>query len=261
MKEPINSKNTRYRATSILQFSIITLGIFECVFAYAQNTISRKKEITQVQGIIQTKGVANGHEWVDLGLPSGTKWATCNVGAMTPYYCGFYFLYGETNPIRDDAENESRCCHKNYSDIKKMGIVDHNGNLEMCYDAASANWGTKWRMPTKQECEELVDKCKWIWSVQGGSNGYKIIGPNGNTIFLIASGYFNLFIIGTIREESSYYMSSTSKDTEYGLKMYTMSGKHDNWTAGGDDIYVTYDGLFDVRDGFLVRPVMNKIIR
>lgn len=126
-----------------------------------------------------TTGTENGHEWVDLGLPSGTKWATCNVGASSPSDYGDYFAWGETSPKSSYDSSNSRTYSKN------IGNISGNSN----YDAARANWGDSWRLPSKAEFEELIRRCKWTWTTLGGKKGYKVVGPNGNSIFLPAAGY------------------------------------------------------------------------
>lgn len=115
---------------------------------------------------------------VDLGLPSGVKWATFNVGASSPEEYGDYFAWGETKPKSKYTEGNSKTYNKNIGDI--------SGNPN--YDAARANWGGSWRMPTKAEFQELLDKCNWTWTTYGGKKVYKVVGPNGNSIFLPAAG-------------------------------------------------------------------------
>lgn len=128
--------------------------------------------------INKDRGRLNGHEWVDLGL--SVLWATCNVGASSPSDYGNYYAWGET-------EIKSSYTKDNSKTYRKMDMIDISGNPQ--YDAATANWGEGWRMPTKEELEELVDKCDWQWTTQGGHNGYKVTGPNGNSIFLPAAGW------------------------------------------------------------------------
>lgn len=123
-----------------------------------------------------TKGFINGHEYIDLGL--SVKWATCNVGANSPSDYGSYFAWGETS-------TKSMYTEKNSITYEK-GLGDIAGNSD--YDVAKTNWGDNWRLPTKAELEELNSKCTWKWTNQGGHNGYKVIGPNGNNIFLPAAG-------------------------------------------------------------------------
>ncbi len=152
----------------------------------------------------------NGHEYVDLGLPSGLKWATCNVGANKPEDYGSYFAWGETATKSSYKENNSKTYGKSFSDI--------GGKSQ--YDAARANWGGTWRMPTKAELEELENKCTWKWTTQNGVKGYKVTGPNGNSIFLPAAGRrygSSLYYAG----ERGNYWSSTSNESysnyAYGL--------------------------------------------
>lgn len=123
-----------------------------------------------------TKPDYNGHEFVDLGL--SVKWATCNVGAHFPYEYGSYFAWGETTTKPKYTEENSKTINKN--------IDDFSGNPE--YDAAAYNWGGNCRMPTRAECEELDNRCEWTWTTYGGKKGYKVSGPNGNSIFLPAAG-------------------------------------------------------------------------
>ncbi len=120
----------------------------------------------------------NGHTYVDLGLPSGIKWATCNIGASSPSDYGYYYAWGETT--RKAAYTTSNSV--TYG--KSMGNI--SGNPE--YDAARANWGGSWRLPSLSECVELNNQCTWTWTNQGGHNGCRVTGPNGNSIFLPAAG-------------------------------------------------------------------------
>lgn len=138
-----------------------------------------------------TIGAVNGHTWIDLGLPSGTKWATCNVGANSPEECGNYYAWGETT-IKTDYNSS------NYT---------YTGNpttLPTDRDAATANWGSGWRMPTQAEMQELLDNCTTTWTTQNGVNGRLFIGPNGNSIFLPTNSTYGSCW------SSSLYSSGTS---------------------------------------------------
>ena len=149
----------------------------------------------------QSTGTENGHEWVDLGLPSGLKWATCNIGANSPEEYGNYYAWGEVLTKDEYTQANSLTYGKEMEDI--------SGNVQ--YDAATGNWGGDWRMPTKAEYDELLNNCTWIWTKQNGVNGYKVTGPNGNSIFLPAAGYRNgasLSYAGSF----GYYWSSTPND-------------------------------------------------
>ena len=131
-----------------------------------------------------TRGQSNGHDWVDLGLPSGTKWATCNVGAETPEGYGDYFAWGETTT----KESYVRGTYT-YYDEAGLHLNKYNGQdsitiLEPTDDAATANWGASWRMPTAEEFDELQNNCTVIWTNQNGINGNLFVGSNGNSIFM-----------------------------------------------------------------------------
>ncbi|MBQ8761339.1 MAG: hypothetical protein IJZ06_07965 [Bacteroidales bacterium] len=130
----------------------------------------------------------NVHEYVDLGLPSGLKWATCNVGATTPEEYGNYYAWGETTTKDTYTEENSLTYGVSISKLQTQGIIDGNGNLTPSYDAATANWGGGWRMPTEEEMNELLDHCKWEWTEVNGVKGARVIGANEKSIFLPAAG-------------------------------------------------------------------------
>lgn len=138
------------------------------------------------------------HQYVDLGLPSGTLWATCNVGASSPEEYGDYFAWGETAPKDEYSygnykwwyfdENGYRYISK-YNTDSYFGPVDSKTELEPEDDAARVNWGASWRMPSYDQVVELVNTCSWQWTSRNGVIGQLITGPNGNTMFLPAAGY------------------------------------------------------------------------
>lgn len=175
-------------------------------------------------------GYINHHGYIDLGLPSGVKWATCNVGASSPSDYGNYYAWGETTT--KDIYTVKTC--KTWG--KTLG--DISGNPE--YDAAQANWGGSWRLPSKAELKELESKCTWTWTTQGG---YKVTGPNGKSIFLPATGWHNgssLINAG----DYGYFLSSSPREsgTQLAYNLFFNSGYR---TVG-----------WDYRDhGFSVRPV------
>ena len=138
---------------------------------------------------------SNSHEWVDLGLPSGLKWATCNVGASTPEGYGDYFAWGETEPKSDYSWKTYKWCNGSSTSLTKYntrtgyGMVDNKIQLDPDDDAARVNWGGKWRMPTDSEWTELRNNCTWTWTTQNGVYGHKVTSRvNGNSIFLPAAG-------------------------------------------------------------------------
>lgn len=178
-------------------------------------------------------GDVNGHEYVDLGL--SVKWATCNVGADSPEGCGDYFAWGETEP-KSEYKRET---YKYYDKTKKT-CKDISGTK---YDVARAEWGGNWRMPRLEEIKELINKCSWQWTEVNGIKGYKVTGPNGNSVFLPAAGYRDgkeVYHRGSV----GYYWSATLyKDcSDLACDLYFFSGDYD-WDS-------KYRGI-----GHTVRPV------
>lgn len=174
------------------------------------------------------QAAANGHEYVDLGLPSGLLWATCNVGASKPEDYGNHYAWGETSTKSSYTESNS----KTYGE--SMGDIAGNSS----YDAATANWGGNWRMPTKTEMQELIANCTWKWTTQNGVTGYKVTGPNGNSIFLPAVG----------SRDGSYglYWSSTpyKSDADRAYDLYFYSSVHHMYNGHRDR-------------GLCIRPVLE----
>ncbi len=166
------------------------------------------------------------HDYVDLGLPSGLLWATCNVGASIPEGCGDYFAWGETSKKktynwrtykysygRFAKYNVKFTKYCNKSEYGNNGFTDNLTTLEPSDDAATANWGNEWRMPTKEEWQELKQNTTCIWTTQKGVNGRLFTASNGNNLFLPAAGYRRdgiLYRVGSY----GYYWSS-SLDTGY----------------------------------------------
>lgn len=135
------------------------------------------------------KGRVNGHEWVDLGLPSGTKWATCNVGAASPDEFGDYYAWGETEPKDEYIDINSLTHRKDFKWLVRNGIIDEDGELTKEHDIATIIWGEPWRMPTDEEFKELLSLCKWEFTDYNGTNGYLVTGPNNETVFFVAAGF------------------------------------------------------------------------
>ncbi|MDD6781576.1 MAG: hypothetical protein PUD89_01400 [Bacteroidales bacterium] len=166
-------------------------------------------------------GIENGHEWVDLGLPSGTKWATCNVGATKPEEYGSYYAWGETEtePKTTYYWSTYKWCNGDYDTQTKYctdssyGTVDNKTVLELADDAARANWGGAWRMPTDAEWTELRENCTWTWTTKNGLNGYEVKSEaNGNSIFLPAAGYRYYDDLGNAGYDGYYWSSSLGTD-------------------------------------------------
>ena len=194
-------------------------------------------------------GTSNRHEWVDLGLPSGLKWATCNVGASQPEEYGDYFAWGEVEPKDYYAWSTYKWCNGSYYTLTKYcndsdyGYVDNKTTLELSDDAANYNWGGGWRMPTTEEQDELLNNCSWEWTSKNGVYGRKVTGPNGNSIFLPAAGY---------RLDSSLYYAGS-----YGVYWSSSLGTHYPSLAYELDFDSDYVGRYDFSRccGRSVRPV------
>ena len=157
------------------------------------------------------------HDYVDLGLPSGTLWATCNVGADTPEEYGDYFAWGETHPkvtynwstyqyCNGYSNSLTRYC--NNASYGYNGFTDNLTTLLPQDDAATANWGADWRMPTKEEWEELCQNTTSTWSSQNGVNGWIFTASNGNSLFLPAAGYYNIDNLCYVHQYGRYWSSS-----------------------------------------------------
>jgi len=174
--------------------------------------------------------VRTGHDFVDLGLPSGTLWATCNVGATNPEDFGDYFAWGETTT-------------KTTYNSSTYTYSDNPTTLPSSADAATANWGSGWRMPTYDELNELRTNCTVTWTTQSGVNGRLFTGPNGNSIFLPAAGYRLGSELDGAGSRGYYWSSSLITDsTNYARRLYFAS----------DDYYM---GNYGRCYGFTVRPV------
>ena len=163
----------------------------------------------------------NGHEYVDLGLPSGTKWATCNVGATKPEEYGNYYAWGETEP-KDYYDWSTYKYGSDYDELTKYctssdyGTVDNKTVLDPEDDAARANWGGAWRMPTDAEWTELRENCTWKWT--DDYNGTGVSGrivtskTNGNHIFLPAAGCRYDDVLYDAGDLGLYWSSSIGTD-------------------------------------------------
>lgn len=150
-----------------------------------------------------------GHEYVDLGLPSGLKWATCNIGASAPEEYGDYYRWGETE-TRNNYGNKyiNGNTILKYNVDEKQGTVDNKTVLDPEDDAAHVVWGGAWRMPTEEETKELRNSCKWEETTLNGVNVTKITGSNGNCIYLPYTGF--RIASDTLQEgESGRYWSSS----------------------------------------------------
>ncbi len=219
-------------------------------------------DLNIIINIIVGKDGGGSHDdgdWVDLGLPSGTLWATRNIGAASPEDYGDYFAWGETAPKEVYNGDTYKWYKKGYYDAQNRwhsggytkycteyygyeGFVDNKTELDLADDAAAANWGGGARMPSLEQIKELINECSWKWTSrnvgEGRSvSGQLVTGPNGNTIFLPAAGYHGN---GPLDNAGSngYYWSRTlyAGNSNYAYALFFLSGNaywHDDTIRNG----------------------------
>ena len=210
------------------------------------------KEVTEVdyeetEDGVTVSGKEGLYTYVDLGLPSGTKWATYNVGASKPTEYGDYFAWGETKPKEDYSWETYKWCNGSYTSMTKYctrgyyGTVDNKTVLDAEDDAATVNWGSAWRMPTAEEIDELLFGCSWEWVED--FNGTGIAGrlgtskKNGTTIFLPAGHCIDLAVEYVYRGR---YWSSSLYENSSDCAHYLYFS--DNSISSSNDIGSRYSG-------------------
>lgn len=151
---------------------------------------------------------------VDLGLPSGILWATCNIGASSPSEGGNYYAWGEKESKDAYGWETYKLCRGSYNSIFKYTESDGKSVLESQDDVATVKLGNEWRLPTKEDMEELINCCKWTWERQNGQLGWKVTGKNGNSIFLPAAGAASSYRIAGVGELGRYW-TSTRDESNY----------------------------------------------
>ena len=202
-------------------------------------------------------GGGNTHAYVDLGLPSGLLWATCNIGADNPEDYGDYFAWGETQP--KDIYNWSTYQYANGTSLQDSQLTKYCNNSSYGYngfmdnlttllpedDAATANWGGGWRMPTKEEWEELYNNTTCTWTTQNGINGRLFTASNGNSLFLPAAGYRYSGSLNGAGSLGRYWSSSLYTDDPYTAWYFNF---------GSYNYFMNIDFRYF---GFAVRPVCS----
>ena len=181
-------------------------------------------------------------QMVDLGL--SVKWAGWNVGASRPEEYGGYYAWGEL-----EEKSEYSGSTYLYWDNKIWDCIFLGSDISGTqYDVARAQWGGRWRMPTWAECQELIDKCTWIWTTYNGVNGQKVTGPNGNSIFLPAAGYNSEATVDDRQGSGGFYWSSAFCESfsRYANYLCFLKGFHN------DNAYRNTAFRYD---GYSVRPV------
>ena len=237
-------------------------------------TITRSNLLKMPVVTYEGTALATEHHYVDLGLPSGLKWATCNVGATAPEEYGDYFAWGETEPYYTEGHSQDSPCNNwkanktgyNWASYKfgadylgpfskyvtnaSYGTIDNKTVLDPEDDAAYVNWGGTWRMPTDAECLELRTECTWTWTSQSGVRGCLVTGPNGNSIFLPASG---------MRSGTGFYQYDTCIGNYWSSSLKTdYSGNAYNGYFDPDEVLWGSNYRFF---GFSVRPVTDEDVR
>ena len=222
------------------------------------NTIMAENIVIMPELAVTGTGGGGGdeHAYVDLGLPSGLLWATCNVGANAPEEYGDYFAWGETQPKSTykwsnyqyyyDGIWVTKYC--NNSDYGYNGFTDNLTTLLPEDDAAAANWGGNWRMPTKEEFQELYNNTTHTWTTQNGVNGRLFTAANGNSLFLPAAGF---------RYDSSLYEAGSHGNYWSSLLLLRTEDPYYAWFFyfDSDGTYVNYDAR---RIGHSVRAVREN---
>ncbi len=187
---------------------------------------------------------------VDLGLPSGILWASCNIGASSPSEIGDYFAWGEKESKSAYGWGTYTLCRGSYDSIFKYTKTDGKRILESQDDVAKSVLGGEWRMPTKEEMEELVEECVWKWTRENGHWGWMVIGLNNNYIFLPASGAASSYRIAGVNELGRYW---TATRDDSGYSAYNLRFKD-----ATDSIVVVDDTRFY---GRTIRPVIGPPVK
>lgn len=229
---------------TLRMFGMAVVAVLLCTNITACSDDENEDDLSEVLG--NENVMVNDHEAVDLGL--SVKWATCNVGAKSPEDYGDFFAWGETTTKSNYSWDTYKWCKgtddtmTKYCTENDYGMVDNRTTLTSSDDVATVKWGSKWRMPTKEELEELRNECAWIWTIQSGVKGMKVTGTNGNSIFLPAAGYRDgTDLYGC--ESSGLYWSATLDEGDNGYTLYFYDGLS-NWSS-----------LEHRDDGLSVRPV------
>ena len=209
-------------------FALATVFVAAFTFGSCSKDDDDEKEKT----VVENNPKFGDHEYVDLGLPSGTLWATCNVGASKPEEYGDYFAWGETQTREKYSWDDYKWGGLLYSPLTKycihsgLGTVDNRTELLPEDDAATANWGSSWRTPSSAQINELCNPSYTTteWTALNGVNGLKITSKkNGKSLFLPAAGECNL-VLGFVGAHGYYWSRSLFPEGScwaYNLNFYT----------------------------------------
>lgn len=214
--------------------------------------VERQHQLEEEEARRKYEGSINGHDYVDLGLPSGLKWATCNVGAAKPENNGLYFSWGEIAPRSSFSTEKHITYGVKRSKLLSQNIIDSSGNLTVANDAVRANWGGSWRMPTYDEYYELKKNCQFTWVNEENIVGLRVTGPNGRSIFFpAAKRIFSDKLDCTYFWSGDYgcYWSGSAQDMRY------KDGKTGSYSFSFADDGAFNLSLEDRYIGLTVRPV------
>ena len=179
---------------------------------------------------------------IDLGLPSGTKWACCNVGANKPEAYGNFYAWGETNVKKEYYPKTYIYNEGTYPDNTYQDIGSSIGGSQ--YDVAHVKWGGAWQMPSLEQYEELYDNCKFTWTTLNGIKGGEFTSnKNGKSIFLPASGYHSSDLLNRGSYGNYWLCTLKESDSKHAHEMLFYNSFAGRNSYGGRDV------------GYSVRPV------
>ena len=182
--------------------------------------LAQKQAAAQAVSPVPLKGEINGHPWVDLGLPSGTKWATYNVGTTAIHGVGTRIAWGETATKK--LFSPDTYTHN------EIELPSYAGNAE--YDLATLQWGDDWYTPTLQQWEELIEHCQWEYVMINGINGVLFTSHKTyNTIFLPSTGF---------TDDDTYKLIYTTYNLAY-------------WTSTGERYNGAYSYIANYEQGYM----------
>ncbi|MDE7375693.1 MAG: hypothetical protein K2N16_02470 [Muribaculaceae bacterium] len=171
-------------------------------------------------------GDEGGHQWLDMG--TRVRWAACNIGAASPRDHGDFYAWGEIS-AKETYDTDNSLTYG-----KRIGGIAGNAAC----DAARALWGGDWRLPTREECQELIDSCSWRWD----GSGYEVTARNGNVLYLPAAGWHNMTSVQDAGDLGRYWTATPAGDEEaYALWI----NLHRRWLE-----------TFDRDTGYSIRPVL-----
>lgn len=263
-----NHKRSQHKPLLIISLAInvLIIGVIAFYF-FHQKHLDNNSTVQSIYPTISSKqsSLLNGHAYVDLGLPSGLKWATSNIGAEKPEDYGDYFAWGETEPYYIQQSpiswktNKPGYAWSSYFDyspsISDVMFLKYNFNgglykLSIEDDAAHVIWGEGWRIPTPTDFDELRNNCTWVWSTRNGTIGYLVKSKiNSNQIFLPAAGYRDDYILKAVGLEGYYwtnYLRAVGLGEQAELAQAFCFGKEGYSVYG----YIRYRGR-------TIRPVLS----